>query len=260
MKQQFKNDKPASLTVEASLVLPIFLFAMILFSYLGQLIKCQDDMNWALTRIAREASAEYGATKSDRLTHTPYYLAKLNAYVKGTGLSVSFVNSRFMEENDEIDLVADYTMKTPFTLFHIDRIHMQQHVHTRAFTGVEWRGKEKQTEQVKVYVTETGRVYHRSLSCTYLKLSISQVCFGDLTLLRNEGGGKYNGCEKCSKGKQLTEKTKIWITNYGDRYHTTASCSGLKRYIREIALSEVGSRTPCSKCGYANKTGREEWN
>lgn len=248
-----KRCRSASLTVEASLVLPMFLFAMILVTYIGQLIKCQDDMNWALTRVAREASAEYGATESDLLKSSAWYLAKLNVYVKGTGLGISFAESHFMEKDDEIDLVVTYTMKTPFSLFSLKPIRVQQRVHTRAFTGVEERGNTGPCEDENVYITETGRVYHRTTSCTYLKLSISQVCGADLDLLRNESGGKYRSCDKCTKGKVLESDTKIWITNFGDRYHTVVSCSGLKRYIREVKLSEVGTRTPCSKC--ANTKG-----
>lgn len=244
-----KKSKQASLTVEASLILPIFLFAMILIGYIGQLVTCQDDVQWALTRIAREASAEYGATESSVLKSTAYYQAKFMAYMQGIGLTVSFGESRLLQENDEIDLIVTYRMDIPFSLLPIPDISMRQRVHTRAFTGVERRGQDENRTDTIVYVTETGRVYHLTRECTYLKLSISQILYGDLLTKRNESGGKYKACEKCCKNKSLTDSSSIWITNYGDRYHTTASCSGLKRSIREIPLSEVGNRTLCSKCG-----------
>lgn len=244
-----KYNIMASLTVEASLVLPIFLFAMILIGYLGQMIRCQDEVQGALTRLAREASAEYGATQSDVLKSQTYYMAKLNTYLEGAGGSVTFLESHLMEENDEIDLVAEYSVTPPFSIMGLGNFHFRQRVHTRAFTGVERRRKENAQDDTIVYITETGRVYHRKLSCTYLKLSISQAVYRDLTFLRNSSGGKYKACEKCCKQKEIAPQSLIWITNYGDRYHTSNSCSGLKRNIREIRLSEVGSRTPCSKCG-----------
>lgn len=253
MKKIILGEKKASLTVEASLVLPIFLFAMILVAYMGQIIKCQEDMNWALTRIARETSAEYGASQSDIMKHSAYYVAKLNRYVKGVGLKVSFSQSHFLEKNDEIDIIARYQVAMPFSLLPISKITIQQRVHTRAFTGVEWRGKNGNTKEEMVYVTETGRVYHRQLSCTYLKLSISEVYFDDLALLRNESGGRYKRCERCAKGVMITGKKKVWITNYGEHYHVSSTCSGLKRSIRQIPLSEAGTRTPCHKCGGDNQ-------
>lgn len=244
-----KETKQASLTVEASLILPFFLFAMTLIGYLGKLITCQEDVQWALTRIAREASAEYGATKNQLLKSQAYYQAKFIAYMKETGLSVSFADSKLLQERDEIDLVVTYRMKTPFSLLPLPNISMRQRVHTRAFTGVERRGHEDLSSDRKVYITETGRVYHYKVTCSYLKLSISQIQYGDLSAKRNESGGTYKTCERCCGNKKMSNTSLIWITNYGDRYHASASCSGLKRSIREIALSEVGGRTPCSKCG-----------
>lgn len=241
--------RQASLTVEASLILPIFMFAMILVAYLGQLVMCQDDVQWALTRVAREASAEYGANHSNLYKSVAYYHGKFLTYMKDAGVTVSFLESRLLEDNDEIDLIVTYRMNRPFPILPLGSITMRQRVHTRAFTGVEQRGKSGNQDHRIVYVTETGRVYHLKLECTYLKLSISQLQYGDLATKRNDSGGKYKACEKCCKDKNLVDNTSVWITNYGDRYHTTASCSGLKRTVEEIPLSQVGTRTPCSKCG-----------
>ncbi len=243
-----RRKRKASMTVEASLVLPIFLLAMILTGYIGQMIRCQDEVQGALTRLAREASAEYGAVQSGLQKSQAYYTAKLGSYIPGSAGKITFFESHLLEHNDEIDLLAVYQIKTPFSIMGLGNFRFRQRVHTRAFTGVERRGKEKQ-EDVTVYITETGRVYHRSLSCTYLKLSISKVQFADLMFLRNVNGGKYQSCERCSRGKNPESEDEVWIASYGDRYHTSRSCSGLKRNIQEIKLSEVGNRPPCSKCG-----------
>ena len=40
-----KKRENGSMTVEASICLPIFLFAMILIGYLGQMIRCQDEVH-----------------------------------------------------------------------------------------------------------------------------------------------------------------------------------------------------------------------
>ena len=57
-----KKKENGSMTVEASICLPVFLFAMILIGYLGQMIRCQDEVQSALSRVAKEAAAEYGMT------------------------------------------------------------------------------------------------------------------------------------------------------------------------------------------------------
>ena len=239
----------ASLTVEAALVLPVFLFAMLLISHLAMLVKCQDEVQWALTRVAREASAECGVNKSRILANRMYYQKKLNSYMGENGQAVSLAGSVILGEDDEIDLVASYQVKLPFRLIRIHTCRFRQRVHTRAFTGVERRDGDGTGKGSVVYITETGRVYHDRRDCTYLKLSISQLRYEDIPDLRNAGGGKYKACERCAKKKQVTAQTVVWITNYGDRYHTSRSCSGIKRTIKEIQRSEVGKRTPCSKCG-----------
>lgn len=237
-----------SMTVEASFVLPIFLFAMILVGYIGQMIRCQDKVQSALCRVAREASAEYGMSKNKAVKSQAYYLGKMSLYLDGAAGKVTFFESRLLKEKDEIDLVASYRLKMPFSIFSLNDFKFRQRVHTRAFTGVEQREKIKDEDSI-VYLAETGRVYHRSRECTYLKPAISKVLYDDLENLRNNSGGKYKICERCCRGYTPAKKDEVYITIYGDRYHRTNSCSGLKRTIKEIKLSQVGNRPPCSKCG-----------
>ena len=91
MKNNKLKENGASMTVEAALVLPIFLFAMITVAYLGQMIKCQDEIQWALTRVARETSAKYGADHSSLYKSRSYYQMQINRYIKHTGISISLV-------------------------------------------------------------------------------------------------------------------------------------------------------------------------
>lgn len=236
------------MTVEAALVLPVFLFAMLLTAYLGLLARCQDEVQWALTRVARGASAEYGAEGNALLKTPVYYQTKINACLGVKGLAVSLLESSLFQQNDEIDLVAVYQVKIPFRLIPAGFCRFRQRVHTRAFTGVE-RRRGVEEEDTIVYITETGRVYHRERDCTYLRLSVSQMKYGDTASLRNESGGKYRPCERCVKNIVPAGGDQVWITNFGDRYHVIRSCSGIKRNIKKVALSKTGKRTPCSKCG-----------
>lgn len=247
-----KKKENGSMTVEASICLPVFLFAMILIGYLGQMIRCQDEVQSALSRVAKEAAAEYGMSKSNTIKSQAYYLAKMSLYLEGSAGKITFFQSRLLKENDEIDLIAGFRVKTPFSIFSLGSYQFRQRVHTRAFTGVERREKENEKDCV-VYLTETGTVYHRSLDCSYLKLMISKVLYRDLVNLRNSSGGKYKICERCCHGITPQDGEEVYITIYGDRYHKSRTCSGLKRTIREIMLSQVGNRAPCSKCGGKEK-------
>lgn len=239
----------ASLTVEAAFVLPIFMFAMLLIAYIGLLVKTQDEVRHAMVRTVEEASAEVGAGVSAQAKSMVYYRGKLLAYLGDTSLTTSLVGSSFLEENDEIDLVVSYRTSLPLNIFGIWSPQFRERVHTRAFVGVDTR-ENAEEEDVVVYITENGRVYHRNKNCTYLKLSVSKVKYGDVDGMRNSSGGKYHPCHKCARGHTPHADADVYITNYGDRFHTNRACSEIKRTIKEIMLSEVGSRAPCSKCGF----------
>ena len=235
--------------MEAALVLPIFLFAVLTIAYLGLVVKTQDEVRHAMCRTVSEASAEVGAGLRSQAKSMLYYRTKLGAYLKDTSLTTTLIGSSFLEENDEIDLVVSYTTSIPFPLFDFLRPRFRERIHSRAFVGVDTRAKDEEQEDEIVYVTPTGRVYHRDKNCTYLKLTVSQLLYGDVAHIRNSGGGKYQACHRCARGRTPGADTPVWITNYGDRYHLSRSCSEIKRTIQEIWLSEVGSRTACSKCG-----------
>ena len=51
------------MTVEAALVLPLFIFSMVLIGYMGVLMSEEEQVQMAMVRVAREASAGYGATE-----------------------------------------------------------------------------------------------------------------------------------------------------------------------------------------------------
>lgn len=98
-----------------------------------------------------------------------------------------------------------------------------------------------------VYITQTGGSYHRSKNCRHLLVTITTTTVNEIETLRNSEGKKYYACEKCKGiGTGL-----LFVTQYGEKYHSNASCSGLKRTIKTIKLSEVGGRSACRDCaGY----------
>lgn len=69
----------------------------------------------------------------------------------------------------------------------------------------------------------------------------------ELNSLRNESGGKYHACEKCVHGS--SKGSNVYITDQGDRYHNSLTCSGLKRTVYTARISEVPGKRACSKCG-----------
>lgn len=98
-----------------------------------------------------------------------------------------------------------------------------------------------------VYITPEGSVCHRSRDCTYLRLTIRSLSAGALEAARNHSGGKYTPCEYCVK--KAGASTVVYVTDYGNSYHNSSRCQGLKRTIMAVPWSKAEGRPFCSRCG-----------
>lgn len=256
----------ASMTVEAAFVLPFFLFAFLNVISILELYRTQSNLSAAMHLTAKEMSIyayEYKAVfdedvgKLESLGLTYGYASNRvknilgEAYldhspIKGGASGIEWYRSSVLEEDDCIDLIAAYTMKPPVAVVGFGEFKMYNRMLTRAWTGYDNAAAvNRGADEELVYITPDGTVYHRSRACSYLKLSIVPVNMTVLENQRNEGGAKYYPCEECGK----EERSVVYITNYGTRYHSSLQCSKLKRTILAVPLSKVGGRGACSKCG-----------
>ena len=222
---------PGSITVETALILPIFLFAMLSVMYLTNAIRQSSD-------------------NTEKLAERAYKYAKY-AYVGKTVMKDMPSLEMFEMINggdDIIDLVKRYRIDVPFDLLDAYDPYAVDRVRVRAFTGYDNKrhGKEDADSEEMVYVTEYGTVYHRSLGCSHLNFNIRTVDHNDIGKERANDGSKYYPCEYCmSHGGH---PSCVYVTDDGNRYHSTLSCGALKRTIKEVPVSET-SLPPCSECG-----------
>ncbi len=251
-----------AMTVEAALVLPLFLFLMIGALQYGNAMEAAVKFGTAMSETGKSMAAaayasRYGGS-SEGISHaagsvlSAVYAKRAVVSKAGSASSVKNVNmalSSFLDGDEMIDLVLTYQIKSPMGLVKLPGNFFLQRARVRAWTGRVTGGESGKEEGQEsgddlVYVTATGSVYHEDPDCTHLKLSIRQVDYEALETLRNNGGGKYHACEKCGPSAQGT----VYITNEGDRYHSSLSCGGLKRTVTEVHRDECELRA-CSKCG-----------
>lgn len=209
-----RNVKPGSMTIEAALVLPLFLFAVMNLMSFIEIYRLQGNWNMTLHQTVKELAAVGGA-----------------ADVTG--------------EDECIDLIFPYKAEPFFSVVGFSDFVMFSRMRTRAWTGYDVESANTDEEEELVYITEYGKVYHLAKSCSFLRLSIRAVNVSQVEKLRNADGSCFYICEEC--GDKCSNI--VFITSYGNRYHGTLQCRGLKRTIQEIPLSEVGDRTACKKCG-----------
>lgn len=258
------------MTVEAAMVLPLFLFAVLnILNVVNDItlhVKMQTAMHQTGLVLARHAYAyekmEQGfelpesaladvvfsqAYVRDQVIDTVKEAEFVRAGIHNGADGVSFLHSEILA-GDRITMVADYRADALFLPEQFSSFHMVNRVCLRKWTGYDpAAGMENADvpEQI-VYVAEYGEVYHCSRNCYHINVRIRQTNAEELDGERNESGGRYSPCELC--GGRRTSGV-FYLTEDGERYHTTAACSGLRRTVRAVPISEVGSRTPCSHCG-----------
>ncbi|MCM1467599.1 MAG: pilus assembly protein [Alistipes sp.] len=242
------------MTLEAAFIIPLFVFFVVIFIHVINLISFQNRLNEALYNSARTLSKmEYSTQNS---ANAGSALALLyggldgdvveNAGVKGGILGITVLQSEFDE--DMICFEVDYYVGMPFDFLKILGFPCKQKVSIRKWIGNEDNGGGSETagegDKRLVYIAETGTVFHSDRNCTHLRLSITSVSKGDISGLRNNGGGKYYPCEICGGNGSV-----MYITEYGDRYHADINCSGLKRVVYTVPYETVSDRPACSRCG-----------
>lgn len=260
----------AGMTVEAAMVLPLFLFFFLNLSCALEMIRLRGNLELALQETGNQFSV-YGAVllaeaspeqkaggKSGILAEIgDLALSGLYAkravvkyagedYLKQSPLTkgadgLQFMESEIFTSGDCFELIMTYEVSTWAQVPGIKPFRMWNR-----YYGHFWNGYGIPDDAgVTVYVAENGSVYHKKRECTYLVLTIREVAGWRVEYERSENGNKYYRCEKCGEGDM---PATVFVGIEGERFHYSRDCSGLKRTVFSIFLKEAGAYRPCSRC------------
>lgn len=258
----------ASVSLEASIAIPVFLFAFLeilsLLSYLsvysGVLcaIKFAGDpvsiYGYVYDRVMDATEeASIGESLVTALVFSETYLdaqvkkacdsALYQNAVSGGTDGITLLGSHIDRTGKEVSILAHYTVE-PLISFAGTSLKGCNYYYARFWTGYE--PEQYEVAKDMVYIAEYGTVYHLSPDCTHLQLTIKSIQKSDLWEARNDYGKKYSQCPMCDE-KEAAGNC-YYITRTGDRYHTVVSCSGLKRTVRCVSLEEVNGWDMCNRC------------
>ena len=275
----------AGMTVEAALVLPLFLFFIFNVLFLFDVIRLQSNVTGALQQAGdriceyawyREYAADgagsgggesgggipeipggdflsmaYAAGQvrsslgSDYLNHT---------CLRGGASGISCLHSHIMSGNDIVEINADYRTRPFIPILCGPDFSIRTTYYAHAWTGYEigsGTGEQEDGGQAEnpgepVIVAENGVVYHTDPDCVYLKPHVHEVDASELGTLRANDGSIYHPCEYCHPSQHGT----VFITPDGNRYHSSRDCSRLLRTTHEETAEEASKHLrPCPKCG-----------
>ena len=234
-----------SITVEASIVVSIFFFAMVLLASVLEIIYLQTTVKSALCSVGKQMAAEgyyqpfvIANQMESRMVETIGEDVLDNSMIAGGRQGLDCSRSRSYLTTTIMELVVDYKIELPILMFQIPILNQSESIRVKGWNGAETLGIGLGDYEL-VYVTDYGIVYHSDISCTYLELSIRPVQSTNVP-------SSYSACEYCGEPSSL-QKT-VYITEYGNRYHRTLNCQGLKRNIHAVPKKDVYGMGGCSKC------------
>lgn len=240
------------ITVEASVVVPLFLFFMLAVGRIAMLLFAEAHIHQSLAEAANDTAGYcYLEKKLSQDTQAEVFinLAILtkqfrtylgdDPYVEHTiknGKNGVLLSISQEPNNKKIFIVkADFFAGFEIPIFGKYYVRVTDVIKGKAFVGYE-RGENKDRY---VYVTPNESVYHSRRSCSHLTLSVSQI--------DEFRKGSYMPCGFC--GKEQSASGKLYVAKTDNVYHSRADCSGLKRTVIRIRLDETGGLAPCQRCG-----------
>lgn len=260
----FASECEGSVTVEASIVLPLFLIAMYAVFILSGCLKAKAAVYEGFNETALYL-AEYsylynqGEQLIGEVSETPLLQNGITAvaaytklcdytdnkdivkrYVVGGMKGLRIVQAE-LREDDYIYLRLEYVVRVNAPFIGSYDISCMERIRQRAYLGYD-SSHDEESDSTYVYVAENGGVYHSSRDCYHIKLTIRAVNSTELK------GNKYKGLTTCHLCAKYKSGGQIYVTAEGDRYHYSLECSGLKRTVYRVKKDECGLK-PCSECG-----------
>ena len=261
-KKPGKRYCSASATVEAALVFPVFIFAIMALMYLMQIVKIKNDIGAAAYNTVRKLSEysyayEKTSDKNKAVSAVAAYATLIDelgsdyakkACIYNGNMGISIAGSKFLEKDNIIHLKVTYMVYNPWDIFGFSRVKVSQSFYSQAWLGdeVDFSSYYENREDEMVFITTSGEVYHLNEECAYISLSVHRAKKEEVINLRNKHGGKYYPCESCMKNATYEF---VYITDYGERYHSKEGCDKLKRTVVKVPKSAVAERRLCEKCG-----------
>lgn len=247
-----KNSTKGFYTLEASIVLPLIILAIL---SLGYFMKVEG--TW-------ENCIHGAIDESGRIA--------AKSYDKGMAIiSKSRIQERILEENSDLETIEISDVKIGYQDLNTDKLtsykinatmtlelplgfnqqfNFNSRIKFRGFVGKKVinaplgnEGLETDLAKNPVWVfPQSGKKYHGE-NCTYVKASVKQK------LLTNKLKREYSSCMLCSSDEVRMGSIVFCFESKGTAYHK-GTCGTIKRHTVIIDKSEAQDRgyRPCSKC------------
>ena len=241
------------ITLEAALVLPLFIIAVLAIGYYIKVFGVMENVSYSMMdETARIASKAY-ITES-----VPLFESKLKKRItedvpEAEDVDISAFRYLYTDgdKNDLIYVRTGFEMDSELPLGFGHTYKSDVSVKCRGFTGTENKGTPMSFDEMEEEGTwesvwifpDRGEKYHSS-TCSYVKANVSEM------VLTGEIKDKYVPCSQCDAEKAKTGEFVYCFRESGTAYHRE-NCRHVTRYTIEINKEDAVDKgySPCSKCG-----------
>ncbi len=263
-----------SLTLEAALVFPLFVFLCMILLIPMRMMDRQRQIQAAVEAVGEEISQyayaacllEEGRGEEMDESRDNSVRDGLRGIFKGVSragiaaMVLDRIDRKWIQDvsfsgtavdGDMVRIAMTYRMPLPFSVFRVDGIKAETVCSRRLWTGAEGKREggplpEGEEKEDMVYIGRNSVRYHRSRSCHYLFNDLKQAGAGELDGLRNQEGKRYYPCPSCEAS---VSEGPFFVMPWGTRYHSTGQCGAIRAYVQTVPLSQVEHLGECSYCG-----------
>lgn len=247
-----KSTKKGSITVEAAIILPMFIIAVLTISYTIKLIEAEECVINGVADEARHVAA-YAYIEKTGLGVKPRIEKRVKADKAAESFAVKRLGYLYSDFHNTglISIDMTYTVKNRMPVKMRGDFHRKTGVLFRGFVGRDNKGQifsfdmmQAADDGTTVWVFPVaGERYHNE-NCSYIRVYPVQ------TILTDEVRRHYTPCKLCRPDEHGNGHIVYCFKKTGKAYHS-ADCSTVDRYVIEMtryeAVSEGYSR--CMKCG-----------
>ncbi len=266
-----------SITVEASIVLPIFVFAIISIIYFFNILYIQLTLQIHLENTAKLINASTCITTEANINFTDeesslaetiimdaagnialnslFSTDELINFCNSTLIvggyeGLSFVGSSITDINKPIDIVLTYKVRMPFISKDLFTFKLMNKCYIKPFSGKKLISNIKLSDFF-VYVTKNGDVFHANKNCSHLSVFTALKNLSELV----KEYPLITPCSFCSKSDNLISRPKyqgnsyVYVTTEYDVYHYLEICPALQRYLIRLNYEDAkDTYKPCNRC------------
>ena len=247
------TDRKGYIVVEASIVLPLFILAVLALGYYIKMFGIMENVAYSMMEeTAKVASRAYVSEVA------PLFESKLEKRITAESPELSdleITRVRYLySDGDMDDLIyvnAEYSISNGLPAGFGHTAEISSRIKCRGFTGVRKTAmpmsfEEMETEGVwdPVWIFPAdGEKYHDG-QCSYVKANAREM------VLTGELKKRFSPCSQCGAEDAAAGSYVYCFMENGTVYHTE-DCRQVTRYTTEINRSEAIDKgyAPCSKCG-----------